>query len=856
MKKRVYVVPHTHFDAEVFMSREDTLQLGFSNLQMVMYLFKTDPDFRFSLDQVCYVEPYLRRHPEEREFLSEMVRCGRLEITGGMHVMPDVNIPSGESIIRQALYGRRYFDQTLGVDVKAGWTLDSFGHHPQVPQLMAKCGFDYTIFQRLMKKDGPSEFFFKGLDGTKLPCHWMPASYAVLHHAPGNLHEFKAHIEPRLMHLEAHTQTDSLLLLTGADLTPPDPVLPAMIKAYNACQDKYELVFASSKDFFDAIDWEGDIPIIEDDLNPVFQGCYSARIEVKQHNRQAETILLDWEKTDAMNNIIGVRTSSGRIGDAWEKVLFNQFHDIICGSHVDEVFYATMSRYDQAESEATLNLERNLQSITAEIDTSGAGIPIVVFNTLCWERDDVVECSVVFSDPDVYEIEIRNAAGTLVQSDLTNVERFATGGIKKAEVLFIAKGVPSYGYEVYRILPASGETVETTLRTSHPLNLREDKKTGFLENEYYRLNFDLWNGTMDGFFDKQSDWEVLPRDFPFGNTVVKEQDFGNFWQYNGPCKGDAFHPFDDRYPLPGADVNNVDYSHRYLGDGSIKTGRAFSEFRIAHPFGSGRFSTRVRVYDGLRRIDIRTTLLNNDERVRYRAVLPTSIYGGAITHEIPFGAIERPEGEFPAQNWISYSDGEKSVSLLNRGLPGNNVVDGVMLLSLLKCTALKEGYAEVGGFKLGVPTERGYEKGIEHVFEYAYMTHAGDWREANSARRGMEYNSRLLAINAARHTGKLPTKKSFIRCSSENLILSSVKPADGGVLIRVYESEGRAASNATIELDFPISGAEETDLVERSVRDRAAIRSGNSIDFNIGAFEIKTFKLLGVGGNTNSDTQT
>ena len=87
-----YLVPHTHFDAEVFISREETLQLGFSNLQMAMFLFKQNPDFRFSLDQVCYIEPYLRRHPEEKQFFIEMVNSGRLEITGGMYVMPDLNL--------------------------------------------------------------------------------------------------------------------------------------------------------------------------------------------------------------------------------------------------------------------------------------------------------------------------------------------------------------------------------------------------------------------------------------------------------------------------------------------------------------------------------------------------------------------------------------------------------------------------------------------------------------------------------------------------------------------------------------------------------------------------------------------
>ena len=844
MKYRVYIVPHTHFDAEVFISREDTLLLGFSNLQMVMYLLKTDSDFRFSLDQVCYVEPYLRRHPEEKPFFLEMVASGRLEITGGMYAMPDLNIPSGESFIRQVLYGRRYFETELGVDVKAGWTLDSFGHHPQIPQLMAKSGFEYAIFQRLMKKNGPSEFHYRGIDGTELPCHWMSASYAVMHNAPGDLHGFRKYIEPKLQHLANHAQTGHILALTGADLTPPEPALLRMVKEYNADQDDYELVFASSNEFFSNIDWDESIPVVEDDLNPVFQGCYSARIEIKQENRKLESLLLDWEKADAMARFIDIPFQGERRDTAWRKVLFNQFHDIVCGSHVDSTFFASMARFGQAKAEAEDGVESKLRRISKEIDTSGSGIPIVVFNTHGWELCDVVECSVVFSDPDVHDLEVRDGSGVLVPSDLVRSERFPTGGIKRADVLFISRNIPAFGYDVHRVLPASGEIPPATkLMTSHPLNMREDKTSGFLENQFFRIQFDLWNGVMTSFYDKENQWEVLPEHLAMGNTVVKEQDFGNFWQYNGPCKGDSFHPNIERYPLPGRAMRGVDYSHSYLGDGNITTGKAYVQFSISHPYGTGHFATRVRLYAGIRRVDIRTTLVNNDERVRYRAVMPTSIKNGKITHEIPFGAIERPEGEFPAQNWIDYSDGEKGISLFNRGLPGNNVVDGVMMLSLLKCTALKEGYGEVGGFKLGVPTERGYEIGVEHTFEYAVMPHGKDWKHAGSVRAAMDYNNGLVALNAPRHKGMLPSRKSFIQCSRPNVVLSSVRPLKNALCVRVYEAEGIPAEAVILRLDRTMVKVEETNLVGTVLHEIPFALSEASIRFDIGAFEIKTFKL-------------
>ena len=418
-------------------------------------------------------------------------------------------------------------------------------------------------------------------------------------------------------------------------------------------------------------------------------------------------------------------------------------------------------------------------------------------------------------------------------------------------MLFVSREVPSFGHEVYRIVRSTGAAGETKISSSHPLNLREDKAVGYIENEFVRLTFDLWNGLMTSFYDRRNEWEVLPEAMPMGNTVVREQDFGNFWQYNGPCKGDAFHPFTDRYPLPDPAGNLVDYSHRYLGDGEITTGKAYAQFAISHPFGTGHFATRVRIYDGIPRVDIVTRLINHDERVRYRAVMPTSIEAGTITHEIPFGAIERPEGEFPAQNWIDYSDGSKGISLLNRGLPGNNVVDGVMLLSLLKCTALKEGYAEVGGFRLGVPTDRGYEKGIDHVFEYAFLPHPGDWRHGASYRAGLEYNTPLIAVNSGSSSGTVASRTSYLEVTPRQLVLSCVRPDSRRVIIRVYEAEGVAVEDATIRTGMEVRRVEETDLAERTLgstkpptRGPAKLDAGGRvIRFALGPFEIRTFRL-------------
>jgi len=215
--------------------------------------------------------------------------------------MPDVNIPSGESFIRQVLFAKNYCENELNVDVRCAWTIDTFGRHPQIPQLMVKCGFDHDTFQRLMVKDGPSEFYWQGIDGTRLFCHWMPASYAAFFDAPNNLHEFKKFVAARIQRLQEHAVTSNLMAPAGADLLPVATHLPAMVEAFNRSQDDCELVLATPAEYFKALqelDAPGSssiFPTVTYDLNPAFQGCYSARIDIKQWNRKLETKLVNAE---------------------------------------------------------------------------------------------------------------------------------------------------------------------------------------------------------------------------------------------------------------------------------------------------------------------------------------------------------------------------------------------------------------------------------------------------------------------------------------------------------------------------------------------------------------------------------
>ena len=364
---------------------------------------------------------------------------------------------------------------------------------------------------------------------------------------------------------------------------------------------------------------------------------------------------------------------------------------------------------------------------------------------------------------------------------------------------------------------------------------------GSIENEYYRATFDLWTGEMTSLSVKSSsgDWEALggrP-----ANVVAREQDGGDFWELYGTLNGARLTAMTRKQGLPPPRTSH--FSNEYVGgSGVAREGTVFSEFNIAHPFGEGSFATRVRLYPGVRRIDIQTRILNNDKFVRYRVLFPTSIKSGRRLDEIPFGSIERPaEQEFPAQNWTDWSDGTRGVALINRGLPGNNVADGTLILSLMRSARIT-AYPFFGGYEPGVSSDLGLELGVERTFNYALLPHAGDNRQTEVCRTGLEFNNPLIVRTVARHAGTLTGRWGLLDVSAPNVVPSALKPGhSGGLVLRVYEAGNQRTEGVRIKMQPGVASASEVDLLEESIR-KLELRD-NTLVFDLGPYQIKTFKL-------------
>jgi len=850
----LFIIPHTHWEGAVFKTRAEYLEIGLPNILKALAILEKYPHYRFVLDQSCYVEPFLKKYPfPEGDKLKKFISEGRLEICGGTHVMLDVNMPCGESFVRQVLHAKGFFRKELGVEVTAGWQLDTFGHHAQMPQLLKLAGYTSFWFSRGVPDPGtPVEFLWEGIDGSRIPAFWVP--YGDGYGSPQFLKSFTEFFQKKFDALVPRAKGSCRVILAGVDVAPPEEHLPDLAEKFNAQPDTppFKISFAVPSEYEKEVSQKPERPIIKGELNPIFQGTYSSRIELKQKLRETENLLLAAEKLGVMLKCTGMSVRDDTLRQAWEPLLFNQAHDLMSGVMTDKVYEDTLKGYNFSGETAAAEFEKRLEEFVLGINTEGGeGQAIVVFNSLGWKRADSSSIEMVFTSRQVLDIKLFDPDNREVAVQLSGVERYDNETISKARVTFVAEDIPAFGYSVFRL--------KTFFRSPVTKPARGMEKENSMEGRYCSVELDSAAGTITKIQIKPDKMSVLGGS---ANVVVQEQDKGDFWELYRSLDGGSAIAMKDRHPAPKPGIGAV-FSNQFKGrpEKTVK-GSVYSEFEVTHLFGSGTFSTKIRLYRNLRRIEIRTRIKNRAQFVRYRALFPVAVGKSRSFHEIPFGAIERPDGiEFPAQNWIDHSGPDRGVALLNKGLPGNNVADSVMMLSLMRSTRITS-YAFAGGYEEGMSSDTGLELEKELEFEYALVPHKGTWQEAGIFREGLEFNNPLICRLAGSHPGDLPARWGLLEISHPNIVVSALKQDEkGGLILRAYEAAGQPAENVEIKFFNGVQGfsateiggsasggslakvvsAEEANLLEDSLSPIKVI--DNTVSASFRPFEIKTFKI-------------
>ncbi|MBI2914996.1 MAG: alpha-mannosidase [Firmicutes bacterium] len=405
---RIHLVPHCHLDVEWYWPFEETEKRAAVVLSTVLDLMEHFKHLSFAMDQaVLFKAAFEVLGEDERAAIRRLLRDGRFEAVGGMWVQPDVQVPHPEVLVRNIMMGRRWFSENLAADVRCAWNIDVFGQCPQLPQLLARSGFDYIVFWRgvpgQLAKDLPSTFIWRAPDGSGITTHWLSLGYGIasingllpesnrLGHRLFYGHRYPIPREPKEADkrqpdtasniAQATQDLDSivrrsplsvaLVPVGGDNFIPSEDVLdlPELLAGRAPGQ---AFAFSTPSGFFAAIDTaasegrpkepgvSGNLQVLElDPCIPLFfmdlRGSWESRCKLKRAFRQAECTLLSAEKLATIAHILGARYPEAALRRAWEDLVFTSFHDTLGGSHTDEVYLEAMRRLGAIKDTGHIN---------------------------------------------------------------------------------------------------------------------------------------------------------------------------------------------------------------------------------------------------------------------------------------------------------------------------------------------------------------------------------------------------------------------------------------------------------------------------------------------------------------------
>lgn len=803
---QVVAAGNSHIDMAWLWPWTETVEVVRNTFSSALSLMQEFPEFKFSHSSVATYFWMEDKYPEMFEAIRKRAREGRWEFVGGMWVEPDLNMPDGESLMRQLLVGKRYMKEKFGADVRIGWNPDSFGYNWQLPQIYKKSGIDYFVTQKMAWNDTTKHphklFWWESPDGSRvLTCfpHDYVNSMDPVRIARDQADYTKQTGLPRLLHLYG----------VGDHGGGPTRHMLEMARKWQSSETLFPTVkMGTAQDFFDAITPllpSASIPVWKSELYFQYhRGVLTTQAATKKNNRSSEIGMLNAEKLSTLAWLGGKEYPRAEFETAWRKLLFNQFHDILPGSGID-VVYRDASR-DHAEIRRFANdVQRTaLASLALGMNTQGAGVPVVVFNPLSWPRNGVVEVDVPLVGGTV---EVTDPSQKPVQAQVTE-NRDGRRGIR---VRFIAENVPSFGAAVFHV---------RTVAKAAPRPSALMAKEGQLENEFVRVTVDMKTGCVTSLIDKRSKYEAIAPG-ACGNLLQAFRDKPRDW--------DAWN-IDADFEKERWDIRDAEEVKL------VETGPLRAVIRVRKKFRASSFVQDITVTAGIPRVDVAMTADWHEEHTLLKVAFPVAAESETATFEIPYGTIKRPttrrtpeeqaQFEVPALRWADLSDAKSGLSLLNDSKYGYDAKDNVLRLTLLRSPKWPDPQADRGA----------------HEFTYSLYPHVGGWLEAQTVRRGYELNYPLLAMATDAHSGTRGRTYSFVRIAQDNVVLTALKKAEDSedVILRFYEFAGKKG-DVRIELADPVTEAWETNLQEKPERQLAV--QGPVVMVPTGPYEIKTIKL-------------
>jgi alpha-mannosidase len=772
-----HLLGHAHLDMAWLWPLAETWDVAKRTFQSVLSLQKEYPELVFGHSSPILYDRIEKSHPDLFNEILEAYKARSWELLGGMWVEPEVNLISGESLIRQLLYGQRYFQDKFGAISRVAWLPDTFGFPYQLPQIFQYCGIEYFVTGKLHWNDTtkfPHGFFYwQSPDGTRLLSLMSPPNVA------GVMDTNPIIMTDRAIEWEQQTGLQDIFWLPGVGDHGGGPTRDMLDVARRWQSSPFfpKIEFTTAGEYLDNLD-RSSLPVWNDELYLEFhRGCYTTHADQKFYNRYCENLLYQAELWSSIATLrLQTPYPKTEIESTWKTVLLNQFHDILPGTSIPEVFTDANAMWREAIQTGEEILYQALDSIASSVSLPTPphpdAEPILVFNSLNWNRSDLVSLDFIG--------EIYDTDGEKLPSRLSD----------DGKLLFIADNIPSIGYRLFWIVK------NDRARESDGVTIDR-----ILENRFLKVVVDPETGDLQSVFDKIHQKEILSG---AGNRLQAFRDGGQYW--------DAWNidPNYAEHPLPATELLSIQI---------LESGPPRSIVRVIRLLGNSQFTQDYILEIDSPILKIETSVNWQEEHTLVKASFPLAVENDFTTYEIACGAIERPNNpETPAEKakwevyghrWADITDrsGDYGVSILNNCKYGYDSRSNEIRLTLLRSSSWPDPEAD---------------RGI-HQFTYAIYPHAGNWQEAETVRRGHELNS-PLSVYCPRSCSspRLPAVGSWLRFKSDNLILMAFKQSEDNPdrwVLRVHECHGENAK-IDFENELGLTVENSIDGLERSIRPR------------------------------------
>ena len=772
----VSYIGHTHIDVAWLWTLAQTREKVQRTFSTVLNLMDQYPEYVFMSSQPQLYEYLKQEAPDIYERVKERIKDGRWEAEGAMWLEADCNLSSGESLVRQIMYGKKFMKDEFGVDNKILWLPDVFGYSAAMPQILRKSGVDKFVTSKISWSETNilpyDSFMWEGIDGSEIFTYFLTAQNLGHEGMPAFQTTYVGTVSPS-MHLgtwDRYQQKDYNneaivtfgfgdggggptyeMLETHRRLKKGIPGLPAAEMSFagdflERVEEKFnkncELTKRTPK-------WVGELYL------EMHRGTYTSMARNKKFNRECEFLCQEAETLSVLDMVnCGDSFDDKTLHESWKTILLNQFHDIIPGSSIKEVYDDSDMQYKKIYEDVGAIKAEKLAKLADNIGEQG----IMVYNPNGFEASDYVW----YNGETIY-----------------------------------AENVPAMGWRL------------VDKKQLEPVTVKE----GLIESKYYRVEFDD-NMNITSVYDKENDREVIEKG-KLGNRLYIFEDY--------PREYDNWE-ITNYYKQKMWMIDDVESVQAVSGNG-------YGGFKVVRRYMKSVIEQTIIVYSESRRIDFKTTADWHEDHVLLKTSFPTTIHTNKASYDIQFGSIERPNHENTswdaakfevcAHKWADLSEEDYGVSLLNNCKYGHSAVGGEMQLTLIKCGTYPNEEADQG----------------KHEFTYSLYPHSESFKRGGTINESYVLNRPMSAVTA-QGGGKLPSCGGVISTNCKNIIIETVKPSEdgNGVVIRLFDAWDKKSS-PTVNLGFDAENIWLCDLMENK---QEKLGSGNSVKLDVKNFEIVT----------------